>query len=98
MLTSSTSSPIKKKQKNKKKPSLFPVVNDYVPPISGQFHPHISLLKSLFLEREEKQEVKERNIDVREKHRLVASFLPGPNPQLWHMPWPGMKLANFHFL
>ena len=39
-----------------------------------------------------------RNIDVREKHQLVASHMHpnrGSNPQPRYMPWPGIKPAAF---
>ena len=41
---------------------------------------------------------RERNIDVREKHQLVAfctCLEEGSNLQPRHAPWPGIKLATF---
>ena len=48
--------------------------------------------------RREREKRGERNIDVREKHRLVASCMHpnhGLNPQLRHVPWLGIEPANF---
>ena len=50
-----------------------------------------------FLEREREGE----NIDVREKHWLVASHTcpcQGPNLQSRHVSWPGIKPVTFHFV
>ena len=66
----------------------------------------IHLLKNIlfiyFLEREEgREKEKERNSDVREKHRLVASrmhTIRGLNLQPRHVPWLGTKPATFSFV
>ena len=42
----------------------------------------------------------ERNINVRRKHRWVASCMRpdwGPNPQPRRVPWPGTELEAFQF-
>ena len=44
---------------------------------------------------------REGTINVRDKHRLVASCTcpdGGLNPQPRHVPWPGIKLASFCFV
>ena len=50
----------------------------------------VCLFVCLFLEREEgKEKEREKNIDVKEKQRLVASHMhpdQGPNPQPRHVP------------
>ena len=50
---------------------------------------------SLFLER---GEMRDRNIDVREKHQTVSS-LTHPQPRTWpqsrHVHWPGIELGTF---
>ena len=55
-----------------------------------------------FLERGGRREEKrERNIDVRGKHQLVASCTYpdwGPNPQPRHVPWLGMEPVTFCFV
>ena len=61
----------------------------------------------LFLEREERRgKEKERNIDVREKHRCERETSTGclfhmpqlvPNPQLRHVSQLGIEPVNFHF-
>ena len=57
------------------------------------------LFTYLFLGRGEgREEERERNIDVREKHPLVASPKHpdrGPNQQHWHVFWSGTKPATF---
>ena len=55
----------------------------------------------LILERGERWErERERNIDVREEHWLLASCMCpnwGINPQPRHVPWPGIKPMTFWF-
>ena len=55
----------------------------------------------LFLERRKKKEKeRETNIDVWEKHLLVAYHThpdQGPGLQPRHVPWLGIKLVNFGF-
>ena len=55
----------------------------------------------LILEREEgREKERERNIDVREKHQLVAPCTHpdwGPNPQPRHVPRLGIKPTTFWF-
>ena len=70
----------------------------FLPPLSFFFFFRFYL----FLERGEGREKKrERNMDVREKHWLVASYTSadqGPNLQPRHVPRPGIGLATFHFV
>ena len=53
----------------------------------------------LFLDtREEREKEGERNIDVREKHRSIASRMcpaQGPNLKSRHVPWTGIEPAAF---
>ena len=54
----------------------------------------------LFLEKGKEKERK-RNIDMREKHGLVASHTcpnQGPKPQPRHVPWPGIEQVTFCFV
>ena len=55
----------------------------------------------LFLERGEgREKERETNINVWEKHQLVASCTHpdwGPGPQPRHVPWPRIKPATFLF-
>ena len=54
----------------------------------------------IFRERRRKGE-REGNIDLREKHCLVASCMHPdwePNPQPRHVPWLGIKPATLHFV
>ena len=58
------------------------------------------LLTYLFLESGEGRAKGRENINVREKHRLVASRIyPDQrlNPQPRHVPWLGIELLTFHF-
>ena len=56
----------------------------------------------VLLEKEgEVEREKERNIDGKEKHQLVASLMCpdwGLNPQPRHVPWPGLKPMTFQFI
>ena len=48
--------------------------------------------------RDGERERERNNIDVREKHWLVASHMypdRGSNPQLRYVPWPGIELLTF---
>ena len=59
--------------------------------------PAIAKIVFFSLEREEERE---RNIGVREKHQSVFSHMcpiQGPNLQPRHVPWPGIKPVIFHF-
>ena len=59
------------------------------------------MLFCFILERwEGREKEKERDTDVREKHRLVASRMHpdwGLNSQPRHVPRPGIELATFCF-
>ena len=66
---------------------------------------NFNILETLFKKRFylflEKEEGRERNMEMREKHRPVASGMcpdQGPNPQSRHVPWLGIKLVTFHFV
>ena len=52
----------------------------------------------LFIWEEGREEERERNIDVREKHWLAA-FWPGwgPKPQPWHVPWLEIQPVTTRF-
>ena len=51
--------------------------------------------------REGREKERERNINVRERHWAVDSWMHpkwGPVLQPRHVPWPGIKLMTFHFV
>ena len=55
----------------------------------------------IFRERGRREKERERNIDVREKHWLIASPTHpywGPNPQPRCVPWQGMEPVTFCFM
>ena len=56
-----------------------------------------SCVSFLFLFSAFRERGRERNIDVREKHQLVASYTcqdQGLNPQFGYVPWPGIEPAT----
>ena len=60
----------------------------------------LTFIYSLLERGKGRKKQRERNIDVRGKHRSLASCLQpnrGPGLQPRHVPWPGIKLATFHF-